>query len=141
MPLRTTVASLAVSSAVLAGAVGYARPAAAESDIGPLVDYGFQCAGIWGPGLWYDCTGDRANVPAGWYVRVTNVSSGGKSVRFRAKNTAGDHLLGTSGWALPGQKVFVWRNDTGRTINIEFEADANALVHVTCNARAFITSS
>jgi len=86
-----------------------------------------------------DCTGDHFSVPKGYYVRVKNVSSGGKTVWFRARNVDGDHLLGQSQDAKPGDKVFVWRNDTGRTINIQFEAEASGTVNTVCNARAYIT--
>lgn len=99
--------------------------------------YAFQCQiPRYGYG---SCVGDRANVPAGHYVRVKNVSSGGKDIRFRLHNTAGNHLLATSTLASPGEIVFVWRNDTGRTINVEFTADAAGWTTVTSNARAHVT--
>ncbi|MGH3802268.1 MAG: hypothetical protein ACRDTD_19455 [Pseudonocardiaceae bacterium] len=72
-------------------------------------------------------------------MRIENVSSGGKAVKFQARNVDGDHHLGTSTEAKEGEKVFVWRNDTGRTITVQFKADADDAVNTTCNARAHIT--
>jgi hypothetical protein len=86
-----------------------------------------------------NCTGDRASVGPGHYVRVKNVSSGGKKVIFKLYRISNNRLLGTSVPASPGQKVFVWRNDTRSAVRVEFRADSPPLVRVTCNARAFIT--
>ena len=47
MPLRATVAGMAVSAAVCAGAAGDFEPLAAERDGEPLVE---QCADIEAPG-------------------------------------------------------------------------------------------
>lgn len=41
MPLRTTIATVTASAAVFAGAIGQIPPAAAESNAGPLTEYGF----------------------------------------------------------------------------------------------------
>jgi hypothetical protein len=86
-----------------------------------------------------ECTGDRATVGKRHYVRAKNVSSGGKAVIFKLYRLSDNRLLATSVAALPGQKVFVWRNDTGRAVRVQFRADAPTIVRVTCNARAYIT--
>jgi hypothetical protein len=85
------------------------------------------------------CTGDRADVGKGHYVRVTNVSSGGQRVIFKLYTVPRHRLLATSVPARPGQKVFIWRNDTGHRVRVQFEADSPTLARVVCNARAHIT--
>lgn len=102
-------------------------------------EFGFQCQV---PQQGYgSCTGDRVDVPLGRYVRVKNTttSSTGSEVRFRLYNTDGNHLLGTSVAAGQDEVAFIWRNDTDRTINVEFTAEVIGNGSL-CSARAFVTN-
>jgi len=129
-----TVAALAGALAVPAvvGSVAQAEPAARDQSV--LVTGNFVCqVPRAGHG---DCTADRFNVPSGHYVRVENVSSGNKAVKFFLYNRNGHHLLGETASVSPAAgKKLIWRNDTSQTIAVEFEAQANAGVNVTCNAK------
>lgn len=143
MEKRRNSMRAAALGAVLAGTIGVLSPTAGAAENIPTrttaaaAAFAFQCQI---PRNGYgNCIGDRVTVPAGHYVRVKNVSSGGKAIRFQARNVSGNHLLGTSAKANQHRTVFVWRNDTGRRITIEFRADADGRVNTICNARAYVT--
>ncbi|HEU5471086.1 MAG TPA: hypothetical protein VFV67_10565 [Actinophytocola sp.] len=134
MELRKQLfAGIAVAGAVTMGIA----PVAVADEATVLVNFVCQIPRT-GHG---DCYGDHFDVPAGHYVRVENTSSGGKDVKFFLYNRDGHHRLGQTAWVSPasGRKL-IWRNDTRRTIRVEFEADAKGLTNVTCNARYFQTA-
>ena len=105
-------------------------------------DYNFACNDIALDEGFEPCIGDRWNVAPGEFLRVTNVSAGGKSVKFRAYNVSGHHLLGQTGELKVGGTGLLWRNDTSSTIKVDVEADPVACcVTVNVAARASITTS
>jgi hypothetical protein len=85
--------------------------------------------------------GDHWSIGPGEYVRITNVSAGGKSVTSRTYNTSGHHLLGETRKLEVSSTGLVWRNDASSSIAIDIEADPDASVEVNVKARASITSS
>lgn len=104
-------------------------------------DYNFACNNVSPLNGYEPCIGDRWSVKPGEFVRITNVSAGGKSVSFRAYNVSGHHLLGETGKLAVGGTGLVWRNDTSSSIAIDIEANPDASVEVNVNARASITRS
>jgi hypothetical protein len=104
-------------------------------------DYNFACNNIGSFEEYGPCIGDRWSIRPGEFVRITNVSAGGKSVTFRAYNTSGHHLLGETGKLEVSGTGLVWRNDTSSSTAIDIEAHPDAAVEVNVNARASITSS
>jgi hypothetical protein len=78
-----------------------------------------------------DPCGSVISVGAGRTLKVALASSGGWCVYFKAYNNSGHHNLGSSGETCPGSAdKKIWTNDTGRTINVQVEADASGLYNV-----------
>ncbi|MGH3875151.1 MAG: hypothetical protein ACRDSR_27250 [Pseudonocardiaceae bacterium] len=126
--------ALVVVAAVSAVAIPLAATEASATD------YNFACNNIRPIEGYEPCIGDRWSIAPGQFVRIKNVSAGGKSVTFRAYNVSGHHLLGQTRKLSQGDTGLVWRNDTSRNISIDIEADPDAnFVEVNVNARASIT--
>jgi hypothetical protein len=133
--VSTSIKFLAVSSVL--GAALVLAPGTANA-----TDYNFACNDISNLDGFEPCIADRWDVSPGQFLRVLNVSAGGKSVKFKAYNVSGHHLLGTSVNLKVGSTGLLWRNDTSSTIKVDVEADPDACcVTVNVAARASITSS
>jgi hypothetical protein len=125
-------AALLVSAPVVASAAEVAAPPA-------FVDV--HCSDVDALEGYVDCVAPFGVRP-GYFVRVGVTSAGGKTVRFRAYNFNGDHLLGEGvDQREGGNRSLVWRNDTNQVIQVELKVDLRSVTGSTnVNARAHITT-
>lgn len=84
-----------------------------------------NCAGISPTEGYEPCTGDNFSVGSGKKVYITNTTSS-KGVNFKLYNHNGHHLLAPGPLQAPGNKSFIWTNDTSSSIVVEVEADPNS---------------
>ncbi|GAA4554593.1 hypothetical protein GCM10023192_89450 [Amycolatopsis samaneae] len=84
------------------------------------------------------CRHDRTDVRRNERVRVTNVSSTARNVRFRLVDAANGYRLGETDPTPEGRQVLVWQNFTAGTVAVEFEANVQGRDPVRVRARIHV---